>query len=287
MVHPVAEQESPPAAFAHVRDLWQELCNSRTGPRTKIQRILDVERDEFDLPLAFLSRIDREADREYFEVVAGEGVAIEEGDAAPLSETYCRKTLEAPEGTLAVSDARAEGWADDPAFERFDIGSYLGATVEGDGDLHGTLCFVRRDPRPDPIDEREVELLDMLADWVGYELAVRADEGATTTTDVDLPPRSLWSNEVDAVMTALARKPRRIVLASLVEGSIENEADLQADGRWGPADGTALRHNHLPRLDEAEFVEWDRERGTIEKGPQFDAVADVLRCVRDSIDEIE
>lgn len=33
-----------------------------------------------------------------------------------------------------------------------------------------------------------------------------------------------------------------------------------------------LEEVHLPMLEEAGYVEWDRDSGTIEKGPKFDEV---------------
>ncbi|WP_254863328.1 DUF7344 domain-containing protein [Halovivax gelatinilyticus] len=43
---------------------------------------------------------------------------------------------------------------------------------------------------------------------------------------------------------------------------------------------SALSHDHLPRLDEAEVVTYDRRRGTVRPGPAFGTLVGILeaRC---------
>ncbi|WP_222917179.1 ArsR family transcriptional regulator [Natrinema sp. SYSU A 869] len=37
-----------------------------------------------------------------------------------------------------------------------------------------------------------------------------------------------------------------------------------------------MYHIHLPKLDDAGFVEWDRERDQVRKGPKFETVEELL-----------
>ncbi|ELZ40844.1 DUF7344 domain-containing protein [Halorubrum tebenquichense] len=72
------------------------------------------------------------------------------------------------------------------------------------------------------------------------------------------------------VLTASERKR---AVAGLADGTVETVADLRVRGR---ADEIAaeLRETHLPALEEAGYIEWDREAGTIEPGPNFEEAAD-------------
>ncbi|QKY17691.1 hypothetical protein [Halorubrum sp. CBA1229] len=72
--------------------------------------------------------------------------------------------------------------------------------------------------------------------------------------------------------TALDAAQARRTVAALADGTVETLADLRVRGR---ADEIAdeLRETHLPALEEAGYIDWDRESGTISPGPNFDEAA--------------
>lgn len=94
---------------------------------------------------------------------------------------------------------------------------------------------------------------------------------------------------LDVLFDALSREPRRRVLEAL---RVRNPRTTDEFVRSSPRpDGTdqdtiRLHHVHLPRLDEAGFIEWDREMGTIERGPNYDEVRPVLAILADRSDEL-
>jgi hypothetical protein len=45
-------------------------------------------------------------------------------------------------------------------------------------------------------------------------------------------------------------------------------------------------HTHLPKLDEARFINWDRDLGIITRGPRFKEIEPLLRLVHDHQDEL-
>lgn len=49
-------------------------------------------------------------------------------------------------------------------------------------------------------------------------------------------------------------------------------ADLRVRGQADEI-ATELRESHLPALEEAGYIEWDRETGTIRPGPNFEEAA--------------
>lgn len=71
---------------------------------------------------------------------------------------------------------------------------------------------------------------------------------------------------------AVAAPERRRVVAGLADGAVETVADLRVRGRADEIDAE-LRETHLPALEEAGYIEWDREAGTIEPGPNFEEAA--------------
>ncbi|MFC7156142.1 hypothetical protein ACFQPA_11865 [Halomarina halobia] len=40
-----------------------------------------------------------------------------------------------------------------------------------------------------------------------------------------------------------------------------------------------LHHNHLPKLVDAGVIEWDRETGTVSRGPEFEEIEPAVRLL--------
>ena len=47
-----------------------------------------------------------------------------------------------------------------------------------------------------------------------------------------------------------------------------------------------LYHTHLPKLEDAGFIDWDQERGLITRGPRFEEIGPLLRLMHDHQDEL-
>lgn len=71
----------------------------------------------------------------------------------------------------------------------------------------------------------------------------------------------------------VAGPERRRVVAGLADGAVKTVADLRVRGRAEEI-AAELRETHLPALEEAGYIEWDREAGTIEPGPNFEEAAE-------------
>ncbi|TKX52477.1 GAF domain-containing protein, partial [Halorubrum sp. SS7] len=84
----------------------------------------------------------------------------------PLELTYCQRTVRSDE-VVAFTDPEAAGLGDDPAYERFGFGSYVGGRVVVDDEVFGSLCFLDPERRDRPFDESERLFVELLADWLG------------------------------------------------------------------------------------------------------------------------
>jgi hypothetical protein len=68
---------------------------------------------------------------------------------------------------------------------------------------------------------------------------------------------------------------RRNVVAGIADDAVATMTDLQPRGRADEIEA-ALRETHLPALEEAGYIVWDRESGEISPGPNFEEAADHL-----------
>jgi signal transduction histidine kinase len=99
----------------------------------------------------------------------GDHELLQAGRSCPLSKAYCRRTV-GLDGALTVQHARVESWESDAAYEEFGLEAYIGAKVVVDREVYGTFCFADTEARNRPFSADEETFVELLAQWVGYEL---------------------------------------------------------------------------------------------------------------------
>jgi PAS domain S-box-containing protein len=161
------ELQESEAALERLHTLAADGSLSR---RAKLERILQVGCDRLDVDIGFLTRIS-DGTLTIEEGVGSHPVA-EAGVTVPLTEAYCRHTIDSTE-PFAVEDAVGQGMGDDPAFETSGLACYLGAAIDVDGEQYGTVCFADTEPRGRTFTDSEKTFVDLLTDWVSYLLEQR------------------------------------------------------------------------------------------------------------------
>ena len=140
-----------------------------------LRDLLELGRDQLGLPYGFLTRIDEDEGTQTVAASRGDHDLLQPGDRSALSESYCRKTIRT-DGALAVEDAVAEGWADDPAYETFQLGCYIGANVDLGDDLYGTLCFAGPQEMTVEFSKFDRAFVELVAQWAGTEYSRERSE---------------------------------------------------------------------------------------------------------------
>ena len=153
-----------------LRAMYRITADQEASFEEKVQRLIDLGREYLALPYGFLTRISDDTQR--IVRASGSHPLLQPGSSCPLPESYCRKTIQET-GFLAVQDAAAEDWTGDPAYERFDLGTYIGSQILVEGDLYGTFCFAASDPRDESFAERERTFVELMTRWARYELEQR------------------------------------------------------------------------------------------------------------------
>lgn len=91
----------------------------------------------------------------------------------------------------------------------------------------------------------------------------------------------------DQTFAALADTHRREILLALATRGTDAPA-LDVLTAVSGADSESLRlslhHTHLPKLADADLVEWDRDVLEVSRGPAFDDVAPVLAVLEEDLE---
>jgi PAS domain S-box-containing protein len=158
-----------------LRALYDVTTDPDLGFEDKTGLLLELGCEKLGFDYGFLTRIDRDDDGTAIqEIVAAHGdhELIQPGESCPLSEAYCRETIDA-DGLLAIADAAEAGWKGDPAHDRFGLESYIGGKVLVDGETYGTLCFASPTARTEAFTDTERAIVRLTSRWTSYELERR------------------------------------------------------------------------------------------------------------------
>lgn len=63
-------------------------------------------------------------------------------------------------------------------------------------------------------------------------------------------------------------------------------ADIALEGEEMESLEVRMHHVHLPKLEAAGLIEWDRATNEVQKGPRFEEVCPLLQPIRDRADEV-
>ncbi|MDZ5810019.1 GAF domain-containing sensor histidine kinase [Halorubrum sp. AD140] len=151
----------------------QELYEVMNQPRefeVNAERALAIGKRYLDVDNAHLTEI--HADSDYWEAVVSTDPIDGEfppGLVLDLGSTYCRRVI-ADGGTVALHDAPAQGWADDPVFDAHELHCYHGSPIVVDGEIHGTVCFVSEGARSRPFSDEETLFAELIARMLEHGL---------------------------------------------------------------------------------------------------------------------
>jgi len=160
-------EESVTSSNAALQKLYRITTEHQRPFEEKLQDLLEVGRNYLDVEAGFLTEISN--GRQQIVKASGDNELLQSGNSCPLSKAYCRKTIDVS-GALTVQHAEVEGWEGDAAYEEFGLESYIGAKVVIDGEIFGTFCFAGSTPRDRPFSTDEEVFVELMAEWVSYEL---------------------------------------------------------------------------------------------------------------------
>ena len=95
---------------------------------------------------------------------------------------------------------------------------------------------------------------------------------------------------LDRMFDALSHPLRRRVLMLAYRNATRDDQfpveEIETENDDVEQLANELYHIHLPKLDDEEYIEWDRDSNSIRRGPAFDDVEPLLRLMDDNQDEL-
>ncbi len=133
----------------------------------KIQGILELGKQIFNLPLAIISEIHEENYQVLYCHTPNDEILP--GTVFELGNTYCFHTYLA-DHAIAFHHAGYSSIKSHPCYQNFGLESYIGVPLLVDGKRFGTLNFSGPEPSSRAFTTRELDLIQLFSHWIGSEL---------------------------------------------------------------------------------------------------------------------
>ena len=152
-----------------LKDLYAITADRDSTFTEQVHQLLSLGRAEFETEYGSLSEI--RGDEYLFEVVAADDDSLQAGDTVPLAATNCEVVATQREALAWGNIERdAPEQTDRAGYTDWGIACYLGAPVYDNDGVYGTFCFYGTDTRAEQFSEWEVTLVELMSNWISYEL---------------------------------------------------------------------------------------------------------------------
>ncbi|WP_225332678.1 MEDS domain-containing protein [Halomicrobium urmianum] len=161
-----------------IRDCYEITSDPALDFEEKLHRLLDLARDQMGLDAAGLTHLPDwdGAFRNEYAIGYGDGDGVVDASDGvwtdPGEGCYCRQAV-VSDGPVGMADVRGTDWEDDEIHREHGLSCYLGTKVTSGSTPYGTLWVGSAEPRERPFSETERTFLELIGQWVSYELERR------------------------------------------------------------------------------------------------------------------
>ena len=195
----------------------------------KLQALFDLGCEYFDLDVVGLNRVDPDADRFQVEFINADHELFKPGTELPLSETFCSAASDVKE-VASITAPAEEGFDDIMVYEETGVETYFGTYIPVDGGPDRTLGFVATEPRSAPFSEQDRTALELMGQWVKYELEHQQQQQQLEETVTKLQQSNDRLKQFAYAASHDLQEPLRMVSSylQLLEHRYKDDLDEQA-----------------------------------------------------------
>lgn len=159
--------------------LYNTTSRQELSFEQKTEALLDMGREQFGLEIGVVARV--VGDQYEVRHALSPGNAIPAGTKMSLCGTYCAEAL-ALADVVSFEEAGATERLGSVPHQK-GLEAYLGTPIRVGGEIWGMLCFAGRQPHPRLFTSGDRELVRLMAQWVGGEIARREAEEAVQASE--------------------------------------------------------------------------------------------------------
>ncbi|MEP6544920.1 response regulator [Microcoleus vaginatus GB1-A2] len=152
---------------ATIRGLYEVTATQNLNFEQRIQALIDMGCQTFGVEFGLLARVQ---DNRYEVMVArSPDRVLKPGDVFDIKQTLCCEALDTNE-PVTIQHTGTSKFRYHPAYLAFGMEAYIGTRVLVAGKVYSTLSFSSKSPRAESFKSAHVELLKLMAQWIGSEI---------------------------------------------------------------------------------------------------------------------
>ena len=211
-----AEQELR-AREASIRNLYEVTTRAERSFSLRVEQILIVGCQQLNLDVGILSKIEHDLYRIVaVKLTADSTLQVTVGDIFSVEQTCCERTIQAQHPISFQRDktdnADNLSWQAHPCYLDTNPQAYLGTKVMVGGEVYGTLNFSSLKPHPEPFKTIQIELIELMAQWIGGEIERRKSRSKLAQARDEAEAANKAKSKFLATMSHEIRTPMNAVI---------------------------------------------------------------------------
>lgn len=195
-----------------IRLLYDVTAKSSLDEDRRITNALKLVTQLLGMEIGIQSRIYPDEDLYIIENLYAPETQLQISQPFSFKHTCCEITL-ANDDVTTFEDLKLSQYSEHPCYQLLHLESYIGVPIRVQNRVYGTIGFSSYKPRSIAFDHLDIDLMRLLAEWVGATIESKKDKRALQHYTIELENKNRELEEFSYIASHDLREPLRTIIS--------------------------------------------------------------------------